>query len=117
MIKRKFVILAVLLFSFLLFNSNSYSQTDHKKSPEAKATKMADRMKSKLSLSDEQYKQVYNLALTHWKDNEGKKDMKNSSNESFKKELAGILTPDQLNKWNEMQGKHSHKHKNKKKSQ
>lgn len=121
MIRKNFFVLTVLLFSTIIFLSKSYSQSETKKSPEEMATKMADRMKTNLSLSDDQYKQVYDLFLTHCKDKisnkekfkdmskESRKQMKKQGKENFRKQLGNILTPDQLSKWNEMKGKHKNK--------
>ena len=57
--------LFIIVFITLVYSGISYSQSYDKsgKTPEEKATKMADRMKQNLSLSDDQYKQIYNLAL------------------------------------------------------
>jgi hypothetical protein len=68
MLKKLNLTLAVMLI-FGLFAVNSYAQnsdrTKTKKTPEQKAEKMAKKMQEKLSLSDDQYKSVYDLAIKY----------------------------------------------------
>ena len=58
------LLLAALLFSV----SSTFSQQDNgekkqRKTPEERAQKRADKMKEKLSLTDDQHKQVYDIML------------------------------------------------------
>ncbi|HMQ78144.1 MAG TPA: hypothetical protein PKE39_06115 [Ignavibacteria bacterium] len=59
------ILLAAILFSI----SNTYSQQDNgekkqRKTPEERAQKRADKMKEKLSLTEDQHKQVYDIMLS-----------------------------------------------------
>ncbi|MEO8209234.1 MAG: hypothetical protein ABI840_01630 [bacterium] len=126
---KNILAVSVLLFSVLFLSGNLYSQqnTKQKKTPEELATKMTDRMKQNLSLTDEQYKQVYSLMLTKAQDRsnnkekyksmdkETRKEMKKQNMEDFKKQLSGILTPEQIQKMQQNKSKHK-KHKGVKKS-
>lgn len=130
MIKKKSLALGLLLIIFAFTSANVFSQQNEKvkKTPEERATKMSERMKKNLSLSDEQYKQVYNLFLSKAQehknnkekfmgmDKEARKQMKMNSREEFKKQLSGILNPDQMKKFEENKKKHK-EGKNKKNKQ
>lgn len=115
MIKIKSLVITLLLIIFAVSASNTFSQQSEKikKSPEERAAKIADRMKKNLSLSDEQYKQVYNLFLEKTNDRkankeklmamdkESRKQFKMAGKEEFIKQLSGILNPDQMKKFEE----------------
>ena len=123
MIRKKFLTITIFLFSFTLIAANVFSQNTDKmqKTPEEFATKMAERMKKNLSLTDEQYKQVYNLALTNAQerfnnkekykslDKETRKQMMKQNRENFKTQLQGILTKEQLQTMEENRKNHKHK--------
>ncbi|MEO8664800.1 MAG: hypothetical protein ABI462_04830 [Ignavibacteria bacterium] len=127
--KKNLLALSVLLFTILFISQYSYSQQDKRsqRTPEEMATKMADRMKEKLSLTEDQYKQIYSLALTRSQDKmsnkekfktmdkETRKQMKKQNREEFSKQLEGILSKDQLEKMNQNKGKHKHNKGDKKK--
>lgn len=119
--------LSILLLLTVFVSSNVFSQQNQrsKKSPEEMALKMADRMKTNLSLSEEQYKQVYELALTRSKnrisnkenyksmDKETRKQMKMKNREEFMGQLSGILSQDQMKKFQENMAAHKEHRKNK----
>jgi hypothetical protein len=117
-----------MIFSFTSANVFSQQNEKAKRTPEERATKMADRMKQNLTLSDDQYKQVYNLFLSKAQemkgnkekfksmDKEARKQMKLSNREAFQKELTGILNPDQMKKFQDNMDKYK-KNKNKKHKQ
>lgn len=123
----KIFLTAILLIGITIISSNLFSQQNKKqnKTPEEMATKMTNRLKEKLSLNDEQYKQVYNIALSHAQerisnkeklqsmDKASRKELMKQNHEGFKKQLEEILTPDQLIKMKEMKSKHKHERKNK----
>ena len=127
---KKSLVMCLLLLTILFTSANVFSQQNEKakRTPEERATKMADRMKQNLSLSDDQYKQVYNLFLLKAQemkgnkekfkgmDKEARKQMKLSHREAFQKELSGILNPDQMKKFQENMENHK-KNKNKKHKQ
>ncbi|HMS33530.1 MAG TPA: hypothetical protein PKC91_05520 [Ignavibacteria bacterium] len=120
MIKKKSLALGLLLIIFTFTSASVFSQQMEKvkKTPEERAAKMSERMKKNLSLTDEQYKQVYNLFLSKAQDmknnkeklmgmdKEARKQMKMNSREEFKKQLSGILNPDQMKKFEENKKKH-----------
>lgn len=121
---KNLLVITFLLFSIAFISVNGFSQQSekNKKTPEEIATKIADRMKKNLSLTDDQYKQVYNLALTKANDRaankekyknldkETRKQMKMHSRDEFKKQLQGILNAEQIKKMEENMSKHkSHK--------
>ena len=119
--------LTILLLLTAFVSSNVFAQQNQrsKKTPEEMATKMADRMKSNLSLSDDQYKQVYDLALTRSKnrisnkemyksmDKETRKQTKMKHREEFMTQLSGILNQDQMKKFQENMANHKQHRKNK----
>ena len=120
MTKKKSLAIGLLLILIAFTSANVFSQQNEKakKTPEERATKMTDRMKKNLSLSDEQYKQVYNLFLSKAQemksnkekfmgmDKEARKQMKMTNREEFKKQLSGILNPDQMKKFEDNVKKH-----------
>lgn len=124
---KKLAVLSILLLAIVSISSNVFAQQNQKskKTPEEMATKMADRMKSNLSLSDDQYKQVYDLALTRSKnrisnkemyksmDKETRKQTKMKHREEFMTQLSGILNPDQMKKFQENLANHKQHRKNK----
>lgn len=64
----------LLLTVLVLSTGNAYSQQDSKKTPEERAAKISEKMKEKLSLSDEQQKQVYDIMLSHVNEMKGLKN-------------------------------------------
>jgi len=86
----------------MAFTINSYAQDSKDKyTPEEKAKKMTDKMKSSLNLTDEQYPKMYslNLDMIKWKkDNKAgnlSKDEKKKKREEFKASKENILTAEQ----------------------
>jgi len=112
---------------FGLFAVNSYAQnsdqTKTKKTPEQKAEKMAKKMQEKLSLSDAQYKSVYDLALNtinqraslkaNGSDKESRRAEMKSLMEKQESQLKSILSSDQWTKWESLKQEMKNKHKNK----
>ncbi|MBV6477787.1 MAG: hypothetical protein HGGPFJEG_00531 [Ignavibacteria bacterium] len=96
----------LIAYSGIAFAQN---QELSKKSPEEIATKITDKMKDMLLLTDEQYKQIYNLNLEQINskinnkekyknlDKESKKNLKRQMKEEYNKSLENILTSDQIN--------------------
>lgn len=126
MLKKLNLTLAVMLI-FGLFAVNSYAQnsdqTKTKKTPEQKAEKMAKKMQEKLSLSDAQYKSVYDLALNtinqraslkaNGSDKETRRAEMKSLMEKQESQLKTILSSDQWTKWESLKTEMKNKHKNK----
>lgn len=123
---KKIIITACLFFfALLISNDQAFSQQDvsGKKSPEQLAAKISDRMKNNLSLSDVQYKQVYELFLTKIQNRQTNKEklkgvskeereqIKKQNKEEFKKQLSGILSSEQMQKLEVMKSEHKQKHK------
>jgi Spy/CpxP family protein refolding chaperone len=120
--KFKKILIAVLFLSIFSI-STAYSQRDDKprKSPEEMATRMADRMKSNLALTDAQYNSVRDIMLNHmndrqlnkdsWKNlsKEERKSMRQKHREELKSKLSSVLTAEQMRKFGE--SKKSFKHK------
>lgn len=126
MLKKLNLTLAVMLI-FGLFAVNSYAQNSDqpktKKTPEQKAEKMAKKMQEKLSLSDAQYKSVYDLALNtinqraslkaNGSDKETRRAEMKSLMEKQESQLKTILSSDQWTKWESLKTEMKNKHKNK----
>jgi len=120
MIKKNLTAIAVVLFALVSISGNLFAQNEDrsKKTPEEKATKIADRMKQNLSLTDEQYKQVYSIFLTKVQnkmnnkekyksmDKESRKQLKKQSKDEMRKQFENILNAEQLTKMKEMKEKH-----------
>lgn len=128
----------MLLLAALLFSASSiYSQQDNtgkkqRKTPEEHAQKRADKMKEKLSLTDDQYKQIYDILLTHgnemkalWEagkndqDKTAMKEKMKAIRESGRTQINSVLDANQQQLWDahkkEMKDKHKgKKHKGKK---
>lgn len=124
MLKKLNLTLAVMLI-FGLFAVNSYAQnsdqTKTKKTPEQKAEKLAKKMQEKLSLSDAQYKSVYDLALNtinqraslkaNGSDKETRRAEMKSLMEKQESQLKTILSSDQWTKWESLKTEMKNKHK------
>jgi protein CpxP len=100
--------------------------TKVKKSPEEMAGKRADKLKTELSLSDDQRSKVYAALLEtiskkqaireRYKGSSDKKAMKaemRSVHEGFDTSMKSILTSEQYTKWAEIKEKQKEKHKEK----
>lgn len=98
-----------------------------KKSPEEIANKRADKLKTELSLSDDQRSRVYGALLDaitkkqaikeKYKGSGDKKAMKTemkSVHANLDASMKSILTTEQYNKWTDMKEKQKEKHKEKK---
>lgn len=99
--------MALCLVSFASFSQQA------KPDPEARAKKISEKMKTELSLSDEQYTKVYDINLKYsqkMKDirtEEGDRQSKMNSirdlNKSKNDELKSVLSEEQMNKYRDMQ--------------
>ncbi len=122
------LLLAALLFSV----SNTYSQQDNsekkqRKTSEERAQKRADKMKEKLSLTDDQHKQVYEILLTQgnemksvWEsskndqDKTARKEKMKAIRESGKTQINSVLNANQQQLWETHKKGKKEKHKGKK---
>lgn len=118
----KFFAAAVLLTG-LFFSASA--QDFGKKIPEERAQKRADKMKKHLSLSDEQYKSVYDAILSQAQqidalksqdlDKSKKRDQIKSLRQNTDESIKGFLNKDQLTKYDKFKEKRKEKHMQKKK--
>ncbi len=106
---------------------SSSAQNDQKRSnnPEEIATKKADRLKAKLSLSDDQYKQVYSIFLENANrriaekekmkgmDKTARKEMKMKHKQETMEKLQAVLTKEQMSLFEQMKEKGKKRNKNK----
>jgi len=122
------LLLAALLFSV----GNTYSQQDNsekkqRKTPEERAQKRADKMKEKLSLTDDQHKQVYDIVLSQanemksvWEsskndqDKTARKEKIKAIRESGKTQINSVLNANQQQLWETHKKEKKEKHKGKK---
>ena len=125
--KIKIIAIVILLLNIVLISGSAYSQQQDKvkKKPEEFAQKKADRMKKNLSLSDSQYKQIYDLFLSkanERKSNKGKykdmdktarKEIRKQNREKFQSQIMEILDKEQIEKWNQMKSDHKGKGRHK----
>ncbi len=129
--ERKYLAISlviILMLSALMMQSAS-AQQDQRRSnnPEEMATKKADRLKAKLSLSDDQYKQVYSIFLENANrriaekekmkgmDKTARKEMKMKHKQETMEKLQGVLTKEQWSLFEQMKEKNGKK-RNKNKS-
>ena len=113
--KIKIITFAILILNIALFSGIAFSQQNEKvkKTPEEFAQKRAERMKESLSLTEVQYKQVYNMFLSKAQerksnkekykdlDKTARKELKKQNREKFQSQLNEILNTDQIAKLNE----------------
>ena len=125
--KIKIIAIVILLLNIVLISGSAYSQQQDKvkKTPEEFVQKKADRMKKNLSLSDSQYKQIYDLFLSkanERKSNKGKykdmdktarKEIRKQNREKFQSQIMEILDKEQIEKWNQMKSDHKGKGRHK----
>jgi len=109
-------------------SKNNYSKKENRenKSPEEKAQKKTDKLNKELSLSEDQYKQMYTLILAKINDrkaNKGKykdlektqrKELMKQNRDKFNAEIESILTKDQIEKFNKLKSERKSKHKDEK---
>lgn len=91
-------------------SSNAQSDSKVKKTPEEIAQKITDNINKNLSLSEEQYKKIYELTLDKISkrinekekynslDKETRKQMKKNDRAEFRKSMESILTKEQIDK-------------------
>lgn len=123
---KKLILSIVLLLTFAA--GSSFAQDgkgDFKNlSPSERATKVADKMKTNLSLTDSQYKSVYDIYYNHFNEMSTMKEKVDRSTDEFKSErkqkrealkksLSGVLTSEQIQKMEDNRKKHKEKRKGK----
>lgn len=110
-VARKTVLIATLFLGIAGAVSAQKDSTAH--SPEARAKTLTDKMKTELSLSDEQTSKVYDINLKYAQKNqeslkgEGSKMEKakavKGDNKDKNKELKEVLTEEQFEKYKDLQ--------------
>lgn len=102
----------MLVFSFVIMQASAQKDsTTH--SPEARAKSVTDKMKTELTLSDDQYSKVYDINLKYAQKNkealkaEGTRMSKlkavKAENAEKNKEIKAVLTEEQFTKYKSMQ--------------
>ena len=96
----------------VLFSASAFAQ-QVKHTPEEKAKRITDSLKTNLSLTDDQYTKIYDLNLAYvnkvkaLRQQDGSKEDKKGDfkdlHKSHSKDLSDILTSDQLAKFKSMQ--------------
>lgn len=89
-------------------NQNGHQSRMMKERPTAEqmAQRKADRLKEKLTLTDAQTKQVYELNLQQIKAMQAQREQMRAARQAETNKMKSILTPEQFAKWQEMQGEH-----------
>ena len=122
--------IVVILMIFVGLTATASAQQDKKstKTPEEIAAKKADKLKSSLALTDEQYKQVYSVFLENVNrkmaekesmkelDKEARKEVKKKRKEETRAKLQSILTKEQMEKLEKMKGGKKNKSRKDKRS-
>ncbi|MCC6865896.1 MAG: hypothetical protein IT280_07015 [Ignavibacteria bacterium] len=114
--------LLVLLFMFL--STSVFSQSEKNKTPEERAKLRTERLTDKLSLSETQKQQVYDVILNHANQvntirntqditKESRREQMKTLRTDTNQKLEGIFSKEQIDKWNTMKQKMKEKHKNK----
>ena len=87
-------------------NQNGHQSRMMKECPTAEqmAQRKADRLKEKLTLTDAQTKQVYELNLQQIKDMQAQREQMRAARQAETNKMKSILTPEQFAKWQELQG-------------
>ncbi len=123
---KRTLILSILLaaVTFVFSSGTIFSQDLGKKTPEERAKHRADKMQEHLSLSSEQYTQVYDIMLSQAQQVDALKSSstdKDAAREKMKalrqdtdSKLTAVFNTDQTQKWNTFKEKMKEKHKNKK---
>ncbi|MES2616521.1 MAG: hypothetical protein V4613_01500 [Bacteroidota bacterium] len=111
------------LFALAIAGSGfANDSTKQKKTPEQVATKKADKLKTELSLSDDQRSKVYNALLDretkvravkakYPTDKKAARKEIKPINEACNTTITSALTPEQATKWEQMKKDKKEKHK------
>ena len=70
------------------------------------AQRQTDRMKEKLALTDAQAKQIYSYNLQQIKEMQAVREQMRAARQAEAAKMKSILTEEQLEKWQEMQGRY-----------
>lgn len=124
---KKFFALALVVTAFVLSANTVFSQ-DFKKSPEERAQKRAEKLQKELSLTDDQYKQVYDAFLSQSQQMKALKESTSDQDKTARREkmkslwqstdatVSGLLNSDQKTKYDQLKKERKEKHMQKKKN-
>lgn len=126
MIRIKNAVFAAVLAAFVLFAGSTYSQDLGKKTSEERAQKRADKMNQHLSLSNEQYKEIYNAFLSQAQqvqalksnkdmDKTARKEQMKSIRQGTDSKITSLLNSEQVTKYEKFKEERKQKHMQKKK--
>ena len=119
------LLIIVMLSAFMMQSASAQQDQKRTKNPEEMATKKADRLKAKLSLSEDQYKQVYSIFLENANrriaekekmkgmDKTTRKEMKMKHKQETMDKLQAVLTKEQMLQFEQMKEKGKKRNKNK----
>lgn len=119
------LVIIVMLSAFMMQSASAQQDQKRTKNPEEMATKKADRLKAKLSLSEDQYKQVYSIFLENANrriaekekmkgmDKTTRKEMKMKHKQETMDKLQAVLTKEQMLQFEQMKEKGKKRNKNK----
>ena len=119
------LVIIVMLSAFMMQSASAQQDQKRTKNPEEMATKKADRLKAKLSLSEDQYKQVYSIFLENANrriaekekmkgmDKTARKEMKMKHKQETMEKLQAVLTKEQMSLFEQMKEKGKKRNKNK----
>jgi Spy/CpxP family protein refolding chaperone len=120
----KNLMLAVMMVAGSLISVAGYSQ-DKQMDPEARAKKVTEKMKTELSLSDDQYTKVYDINLKYGGkmhdlrkqdgDRQSKMNEIRDLNKAKNDELKAVLSKEQMDKYQEMKKDARHKMRDRRK--
>ncbi|MBK9227545.1 MAG: hypothetical protein IPL67_10965 [Ignavibacteria bacterium] len=111
------LVIIVMLSAFIMQSASAQQDQKRTKNPEEMATKKADRLKAKLSLSEDQYKQVYSIFLENANrriaekekmkgmDKTTRKEMKMKHKQETMDKLQAVLTKEQMLQFEQMKEK------------
>jgi ABC-type phosphate transport system substrate-binding protein len=101
----------IILFGIIFSYPNTYAQKDDKVklTPEEKSAKIVDELKPVLSLTDQQYSDLYNLYLERFKEIKSNresgikpdKETKKAKRKDFREKIQKILSEEQYEKFKE----------------
>jgi Spy/CpxP family protein refolding chaperone len=125
--------LMLLISAFMLSAGSVFSQDGsprkerQKKTPEEVAEKRSDRLKDKLSLTNDQHKQVYNIILSQatemksvWEstkseqDKTARREKMKSIRDTYHSQISAVLTSEQQQLWETHKKEMKEKYKGKK---
>lgn len=122
---NKYIVMKNVVFVFWisLFGMSAFAQDQVQKTPEERASKRMEKLKSSLELNSDQEVVIKDALITKMTKAKAAREKHSESKEGMKKEMHVIhsefrevmkktLTDSQYEKWKEMRKTHKHHHKN-----